>query len=61
MRMTWAVVLSPPSSSTARVTEFAGDFVDVFVLRDDGGEVSLAHFVVQAVGAEDQYVVRPAG
>ena len=37
--------------------EVAGGFLDVFALRDDGGEVALGHFIVEAVGAKDEDVV----
>ena len=41
--------------------EFAGDLIDAFFLGDDGGDSFWAHFVMQAVGGEDQHVAGQEG
>src|SRR5580658_2953864 len=55
-RITCAVVLSPPSISTARVTRSRAISSAVFFLRGDLRDHGLGHLVVQAVGAEHQHV-----
>jgi hypothetical protein len=54
-RITCAVVLSPPSISTAR-HQLPGNFVHVSSFARRFRDRRFAHFVVQAVGAEHQHV-----
>jgi hypothetical protein len=59
--MTCAVVLSPPSISTARATSSRAISSMFFFCETISAISRLAHLVVQAVGAKHQHVARPAG
>ena len=60
-RITCAVVLSPPSISTARLTSSRAICEASFFCETMRGDLSFAHLVVQAVGAEDQNIARLQG